>query len=149
MKKTAMLEKRVCPNCGHATEEYRNPKVAVDVIADIGGKILLVRRRNPPYGWALPGGYIEYGESAEDAAYRELREETGIALTGLSQFHVYSDPTRDPRSHIITVVFTATSADTPAPGDDAADVALFDPHELPSPLAFDHAHIIDDYLRSH
>ena len=143
-----MREKRVCPNCGHVTEEYRNPKVAVDVIVNIGGKILLVRRRNPPYGWALPGGYIDYGESAEDAAARELREEAGVGLDGLAQFHVYSDPVRDPRSHVITIVFTATSADTPAAGDDASEIGLFDERTLPSPLAFDHARILDDYLRS-
>lgn len=143
-----MREKRACPICGHETEEYRNPKVAVDVIVNIGGKILLVRRRNPPYGWALPGGYIEYGESAEDTAVREIREETGIGLVHLAQFHTYSDPERDPRSHGITVVFTASSADTPVAGDDAAEIGLFDERTLPSPLAFDHGRILADYLRS-
>jgi ADP-ribose pyrophosphatase YjhB (NUDIX family) len=143
-----MLEKHVCPACGHVTEEYRNPRIAVDVVVDIAGKILLVRRRNPPYGWALPGGYIEYGESAEDAAVREVSEEAGIEITGLAQFRVYSDPARDPRHHVITIVFTASSTNTPAAGDDAADVGLFDPRDFPSPLAFDHGRILEDYLRS-
>ena len=143
-----MLDKRICPACGLVTEEYRNPKVAVDVIVDIGGKVLLVKRRNPPYGWALPGGYIEYGESAEDAAVRELREEAGIGLDRLAQFHTYSDQARDPRSHIITIVFTATSAETPVAGDDAAEAGLFGERELPSLLAFDHGRILTDYFRS-
>jgi ADP-ribose pyrophosphatase YjhB (NUDIX family) len=133
-------------NCVH--REYRGPRVSADVIVTIGGKILLVKRRNPPYGWAIPGGFIEYGESAEDAAARELREETGIGLEDLAQFHVYSEPGRDPRFHTVTVVFTATSSDTPIAGDDAAEISLFNPDELPSPLAFDHGQILEDYLGS-
>ncbi len=143
-----MVVKRSCPNCGYITEEYMNPKPTVDILVDYGGKALLIRRKNPPYGWAIPGGYIDYGESAEDAAIREIREEAGIEVTGLAQFHTYSNPGRDPRHHTITLVFTAESADTPRAGDDAEAYGLFGEHELPSPLVFDHAKVLADYFQS-
>ena len=143
-----MIEKIVCPKCGYATERYKNPFPTVDVIIDIGGRVVLVKRKNPPYGWAIPGGFIDWGESAEDAAEREIREEIGITITGLEQFHCYSDPKRDPRFHTITVVFTAAGTGNPTAGDDAAEVGLFDADTLPSPLAFDHEHILKDYFGS-
>lgn len=143
-----MRTKRVCPACGHETEEYRNPKPTVDVIVEIDGKILLVRRKNPPFGWAIPGGFIDYGESAETAAVREIREETGVEISGLIQFHCYSDPRRDPRHHTVTIVFTASGEGTPRAGDDAAGCGLFTGDALPSPLAFDHADILADYFRA-
>ena len=127
--------------------EYRNPVPTVDIIIEITGKIVLVKRKNPPHGWALPGGFIDYGESADAAARREAREETGLDITALKQFHCYSDPRRDPRGHTISVVFTAQASDRPRPGDDAADVALFGPSELPEEIAFDHRQILDDYFR--
>ena len=141
-----MKEKIICPVCGYIIERHKNPYPTVDVIVEIDGKVLLIRRKNPPYGWALPGGFIEYGESAEEAAVREIREETGIRITGLRQFRCYSDPGRDPRFHTITVVFGATSTETPVAGDDAAETGLFDPDHLPSPLAFDHGIILHDYF---
>lgn len=143
-----MLITRTCPKCGLQNEEYRNPKPTADIIVEIGGKVLLVRRKNPPYGWAIPGGFINYGESAEDAAVREIREETGVEVSGLTQFHTYSDPARDPRHHTITIVFTATSADTPRAGDDALECGLFDEDNLPSPIVFDHPRILADYYRT-
>lgn len=141
-----MIEKFVCPVCGNVTERYKNPYPTADVIVEIKGKILLIKRGNPPYGWAIPGGFIDYGEKAEDAARREIREEAGIEITDLEQFHVYSDPSRDPRFHTLTVVFTAKSDDTPKAGDDAAETGLFDMGNLPSPIVFDHSEILKDYF---
>jgi ADP-ribose pyrophosphatase YjhB (NUDIX family) len=143
-----MIEKESCPNCGNVTERYKNPYPTADVIVEIGGKIVLIKRKNPPAGWAIPGGFIDYGESAEDAAVREIREETGLEITGMKQFHTYSAPDRDPRFHTLTVVFTAISTGTPVAGDDAAEAALFDRDNLPSPLAFDHEQVLRDYFES-
>jgi ADP-ribose pyrophosphatase YjhB (NUDIX family) len=123
---------------------YRNPLPTVDIIIDISGKIVLIRRRNPPYGWALPGGFINYNESAEDAAIREAHEETGLHVEHLAQFHVYSAPGRDPRFHTLTVVFTARASGTPCAASDAQDIGLFARDRLPE-LAFDHQRILDDY----
>ena len=143
-----MIEREKCPKCGNITEQYKNPYPTADVIVDIGGKVVLIKRKNPPAGWAIPGGFIDYGESAEDAAVREIREETGLEITGLKQFHTYSNPDRDPRFHTLTVVFTAKSTGTPVSGDDAAEAALFGRDNLPSPLAFDHEQVLKDYFES-
>lgn len=126
---------------------YRQPKIAVDVIISLKGKIVLVKRRNPPFGWALPGGFVNYGETAEQAARREVREETSLRLTKLKQFHVYSDPARDPRGHTLSVVFTAQGHGTPRAADDAQEIGLFSRETLPRQLAFDHQRILRDYLR--
>lgn len=143
-----MKEKVVCPKCGNVTERYKNPLPTADVIVDIDGRVVLVKRKNPPEGWAIPGGFIDYGESAEDTAIREIREETGLEITDLKQFHCYSKPDRDPRFHTLTVVFTAKSTGIPSAGDDAAEAKLFDKNNLPSPLAFDHEQILTDYFNS-
>ena len=143
-----MKERIVCPQCGCITEWFKNPFPTADVIVVIGGKVVLIKRKNPPYGWAIPGGFINWGESAEDAAKREIKEEIGIDITDLEQFHCYSDPKRDPRFHTITVVFTATGSGKPVAGDDAAEAGLFDAHHLPLPLAFDHESILKDYFSS-
>ena len=143
-----MIGKIVCPKCGHAIERYENPLPTADVIVDINGKVILVKRKNPPQGWALPGGFINYGESAEETAVREIREETGLGITDLMQFYCYSDPARDPRFHTLTVVFTAKSTGTPVARDDAAGVGLFDKDNLPLQLAFDHESILNDYFKS-
>jgi len=126
--------------------KHRNPLPTVDIIIEIGGRIVLVKRKNPPHGWALPGGFIDYGESAERAARREAREETGLTITGLRQFHCYSAPDRDPRHHTISVVFVAQATGEPEPRDDAADIDLFSPENIPDRLAFDHRLILSDYL---
>ena len=126
----------------------RNPVPTVDIIIEIAEKIVLIKRRNPPYGWAIPGGFVDYGESAEEAARREAKEETGLEITGLKQFHTYSDPGRDPRKHTISVVFTAQAQGQPRACDDAAEIGLFDRATIPSELAFDHDQILDDYYRS-
>jgi 8-oxo-dGTP diphosphatase len=111
--------------------------------------VLLIERRNPPHGWALPGGFIDYGESAEQAAVREALEETGLAvrLTGL--LGVYSDPDRDPRFHTLSVVFTAETDEKKAPlaGDDAGQAKFFPLDALPKDVVFDHRRIVGDFCK--
>ncbi|GIW40067.1 MAG: NUDIX hydrolase [Candidatus Binatia bacterium] len=126
---------------------FRNPVPTVDVIVELDGGIVLVRRKNPPEGWALPGGFVDYGESVEHAARREVREETGLDVRLTELFHVYSDPDRDPRRHTISIVFLGRAEGTPRPGDDAADARRFSLDELPRDLAFDHGRILSDYIR--
>ncbi len=109
---------RTCPRCGEIMESYRNPLPTADIIIELAGKgIILIMRKNEPRGWAIPGGFVDYGESLEDAAIREAKEETGldVALTG--QLHTYSKPDRDPRHHTITTVYTATASGTPVAAD--------------------------------
>lgn len=103
----AVKEMLICPSCGHVIERYKNPVPTVDIIIEYAAGIVLVERKNPPYGWALPGGFVDYGETVEQAARREAGEETGLAIDDLRMFHVYSDPERDPRHHTITTVFVA------------------------------------------
>ena len=135
-----------CPHCGREITLYRNPIPTTDIIIMIDNAIVLIKRKNPPEGWALPGGFIDYGESAEAAAKREALEETSLDVTDLKLFGVYSDPERDPRHHTLTVVFTAKAHAQPRASDDAADVGLFSRDRLPSPIAFDHSKIIDDFF---
>jgi ADP-ribose pyrophosphatase YjhB (NUDIX family) len=137
-----------CPHCGRPVTVYRNPKPTADIIIRMDHGIVLINRKNPPYGWAIPGGFIDYDESAEDAAIREAKEETSLEITDLKQFHVYSAPGRDPRHHTITVVFTAQGIGVPRAADDAAELGVFSKDALPSPMAFDHAQILADYFAS-
>lgn len=127
---------------------HRNPVPTVDVILrDDEGRVLLIRRRNPPPGWALPGGFVDYGETLEAAAVREAREETSLEVELVRQFHTYSDPARDPRLHTVSVVFLArVTGGTLQAADDAADAAFFAPDELPEQMAFDHRSIIEDLV---
>lgn len=108
---------------------------------------MLIRRRHPPVGWALPGGFVQYGETVEAAAVREAGEETGLEVELVELFHVYSEPTRDPRGHTIGTVFIGIGRGTLKAGDDAAGAAVVTEQALPSPLAFDHARILADYFR--
>ena len=135
-----------CPNCSHKIIP-RNPVPTVDVIIEIDGRIVLIERKNPPFGWALPGGFVDYGEDYETAAAREALEETGLIVRGLTQFHTYSNPDRDARMHTASTVFTAWAEGTPVAGDDAGRAELFAEDELPE-LAFDHARILSDYFSS-
>ena len=123
------------------------PPIAADVIAEIGDRIVLIERRNFPYGWASPGGFVEVGEAVEDAAVREAREEISLEVELRTLLGVYSRPDRDPRGQTVSVVFVGRASGTPRADDDAKGAALFLPTELPSPLAFDHGEILADYLR--
>ena len=135
-----------CPHCKGEIQVYRNPVPTVDIIIEIEDQIVLIERKNPPFGWALPGGFVDYGESFETAAQREAKEETGLEVNHLRQFRTYSDPSRDERQHTASTVFTGTAEGQPVAGDDAKRVALFNQQALPE-LAFDHALIIDDYFK--
>jgi 8-oxo-dGTP diphosphatase len=126
--------------------ERKSPRPTVDIIIRRGSGVVLIRRRYPPTGWALPGGFVEIGESLEEAAVREGREETSLEIILERQFHTYSDPSRDPRRHTITTVFLAEGTGELKAADDAADAGIFTPDDLPSPLAFDHAEILQDYF---
>jgi len=134
-----------CPNCHAKIPLFRNPVPTVDIIIEVGDKIVLIKRKNPPYGWALPGGFVDYGESYEDAAAREALEETGLAVQDLTQFHTYSDPGRDSRQHTASTVFIGQAEENPQAGDDAAEAGLFAEDNLPD-LVFDHAQILADYF---
>jgi len=108
----------------------------------------LINRKNPPFGWALPGGFVEYGESMEHAAVREAKEETSLEINLKSQFHTYSDPRRDSRKHTITTVFIATAQGEPVAADDAKEIGIFTKDTLPNSLAFDHESILNNYFNS-
>jgi 8-oxo-dGTP diphosphatase len=123
------------------------PLPTVDTIIELPEGIVLIRRRYPPLGWALPGGFVEYGETVEAAAAREAREETGLEVELVELFHVYSHPARDPRRHTIGTVFIGIGRGTLHAGDDAGEAAVVTEETLPSPLAFDHARILADYFR--
>ena len=133
-----------CPHCRKHIDLHRGPAPTVDIIIEIGEKIVLIERRYPPHGWALPGGFVDYGESYEKAALREAMEETGLVVTDLRQFHTYSDPGRDARQHTASTVFIGKAEGHPIAGDDAGRAELFDASTLP-PLAFDHGQILADY----
>ncbi|WP_346290051.1 NUDIX hydrolase [Sphaerothrix gracilis] len=130
---------------------YRNPAPTVDLIIELIDRphrpIILVERQHEPLGWALPGGFVDYGEAVETAACREAQEETALTVTLVEQFQVYSDPSRDARKHTISLVFLATATGTPQAGDDAQNLDIFNPWEFPKDLCFDHDHILSDYLR--
>ncbi|MEM1513777.1 MAG: NUDIX hydrolase [Candidatus Thermoplasmatota archaeon] len=124
------------------------PAVAVDGVLIKNKKILLIKRRNDPFKdkWALPGGFVEYGERVEEAIIREFKEETGMRARIKKLFGVYSDPGRDPRGHVISIVFLLESEDEPRAGDDATDAKFFDLNSLPD-LAFDHKKIIEEVIK--
>lgn len=144
-----MQKEVTCPRCGTPVAVVRNPFLTVDIIIEIPGEgVVLIERRNPPHGWALPGGFVDYGESLEEAARREAKEETGLELAGVEQFRAYSDPARDPRHHTVTVVFTAVGSGIPKAADDARHLKVFPWDALPEVLAFDHGVILSDYMKS-
>ena len=127
----------------------QGPFITVDAIIEIDDGIVLIERSNPPFGWALPGGFVDYGESLEDSVRREAEEETGVELESLKQFHTYSKPDRDPRFHTVSTVFIAKGKGKPKSGSDAANLKVVKLSELKDyNLAFDHKQIIQDYLKS-
>ncbi len=125
------------------------PPVAADVVIELvdhpGRPVVFVERRFEPHGWALPGGFVEVGETVEAAAVREAREETGLDVTLTELLGVYSDPARDPRGHTVGIVFVGEATGEPVAGDDAGTVGVFNPLS-PPPLVFDHGLILADYL---
>jgi 8-oxo-dGTP diphosphatase len=128
--------------------EYRNPTPTVDCIIELpGDRVVLIRRRNPPEGWALPGGFVDEGEPLHAAAAREALEETGLRVALEEQFFTYSDPSRDPRKHTVSTVYIGRAEGEPKGADDAAEARAFTLDALPSPIVFDHATILADYRR--
>jgi ADP-ribose pyrophosphatase YjhB (NUDIX family) len=129
---------------------YKNPVPTVDIIIELENtgttEIVLIDRKNPPYGWAIPGGFVDYGESLEDAAVREAKEETGLVVELKRQFHTYSDPSRDRRKHTITTVYIAEGKGTPVAADDAKSAGIFNRNNLPGNIVFDHSDILNDYF---
>jgi O-acetyl-ADP-ribose deacetylase (regulator of RNase III)/ADP-ribose pyrophosphatase YjhB (NUDIX family) len=143
-----IFSKGVLGYLNYVTQKLSNgPYITVDCIIEVSGGIVLIKRSNPPFGWALPGGFVDYGESLEDAVKREMKEETGLDLENLRQMHTYSDPGRDPRFHTICTVFVAQGKGTPKAGDDAEGLKVVNPKDLKGiEFAFDHDRIIKDYL---
>ncbi len=129
----------------------RTPALAADVIIELtdrpGRPIVLVERRNPPPGWALPGGFVDVGEAVPAAAVREAAEETGLRITLVQLLGCYSEPSRDARGHTASLVYVARADGVPVAADDAKEVGIFSLDDLPSSLAFDHAAILRDYRR--
>lgn len=137
-----------CPKCHNGIEIYQNPIPTVDIIIEIESRgIVLIKRKNPPYGWAIPGGFVDYGESLEEAAIREAKEETNLDVELVKQFHTYSDPRRDPRHHSISTVFIAKAKGVPQAKDDAVEIGIFNESNLPDEIAFDHNSILSDYFK--
>lgn len=126
--------------------EYRNPLLTVDIIIECHEGIVLIERKNPPPGWALPGGFVDYGETLETAAVREALEETSLKVRLQEQMHTYSDPNRDPRHHTVSTVFIATARGEPLAADDARNAGIFTADNLPRDIAFDHRRILNDYF---
>lgn len=129
-----------------AGDTPRNPFLTVDIIIETEQGIVLIERKNPPFGRAIPGGFVDYGESLENAAKREAREETRLDVDLVEQFYSYSEPGRDPRFHTVSVVFIATASGTPKAADDAKEAAVYGTFELPEDLVFDHGRILADFL---
>jgi len=130
-------------------EIYKNPIPTVDIIIEIESKgIVLIKRKNPPYGWALPGGFVDYGESLEEGAVREAKEETDLDVKLTQQFHTYSNPNRDPRHHSISTVYIGKAKGIPQAKDDAIEIGVFNESNLPAEIAFDHRSILNDYFIS-
>jgi 8-oxo-dGTP diphosphatase len=128
------------------------PKLSVDCIIEYNKRIVLIERKYAPLGWALPGGFVDSGETVEDAVRREIKEEVNLTLDDLRQFHVYSEPSRDPRFHTVSVIFTAKSRIKPSAADDAKNCESFSRIEIMhmislGQLVFDHGDILKDYFK--
>ena len=146
-------EYNICPNCGEKIEKYRNPFPTVDIIIEIKEDVIfrgivLILRKNIPKKWAIPGGFVDYGESLEDAAVREAKEETCLEVKKLKQFKAYSRPDRDPRKHTVSNVFIAEAEGVPVAADDAGKAEIFNENNIPEDIAFDHKEILKDYFEN-
>jgi ADP-ribose pyrophosphatase YjhB (NUDIX family) len=139
------MSRMVCPSCKEEIEHYKNPVPTVDIVIELQHEIVLIQRKNPPLGWALPGGFVDYGETVEQAAVREAKEETSLDVILFHMLGVYSRPDRDPRFHTISTVFVATGSGRPWAQDDAKGISLFQKESLPHKMAFDHRLILKDY----
>ncbi|MDD5006231.1 MAG: NUDIX hydrolase [Candidatus Omnitrophica bacterium] len=126
----------------------QGPFITVDIIIEVEGGIVLIERSNPPFGWAIPGGFVDYGETLEACAIREAKEETSLDIYDLEQMHTYSDPSRDPRFHTVTTVFVAKAKGRPKAGDDAQNAKIISLDEIKNfKLAFDHQDVLADYKK--
>jgi len=125
------------------------PLLTADIIIELVDRperpVVLIERKHPPFGWAIPGGFVDVGESVEAAAIREAQEETSLEVSLRVLLGVYSTPERDPRGHTASVVYVAEAHGSPVAQDDARSVGVFSLDRLPSSLAFDHRQILDDY----
>jgi 8-oxo-dGTP diphosphatase len=148
-REALLFEKTITGYLEHITTSLEaGPFVTVDVIIESRGGVVLIKRSNPPFGWALPGGFLDYGETLEEAAFREAKEETGMNLTCLRQMRSYSDPERDPRFQTITTVFTAKALGAPRASSDAAEARVFSTVAWRKlKMAFDHKEILEEYLQ--
>lgn len=143
------IEKYLLGYLTHITQNLSlGPYVTVDIIIEVPEGLVIIERSNPPFGWALPGGFLDYGETLEEAAHREAKEETNLILQDLKQFHTYSSPLRDPRFQTVTTVFTAKGIGIPCAGDDAKNLKVFSFDEIRDlNYAFDHRDILETYLK--
>ena len=137
-----------CPSCSSIVKQYRNPFPTVDIIIEMRNGIVLIERKHEPFGWALPGGFVDYGESLEAAAVREAFEETSLEISDIRLLGCYSDPGRDQRMHTISTVYIAKAHGTPRAADDAVNCAVYKLNSLPGRLCFDHEKIIADYAKT-
>ncbi|MBI5418098.1 NUDIX hydrolase [Candidatus Poribacteria bacterium] len=146
-----MKKNLLCPNCKKRVEKYINPFPTADIIIECTTPlhekgIVLIKRKNYPRLWAIPGGFVDYGESLEKCAVREALEETGLKIKITEQFYTYSDPRRDKRMHTITTVFIAKAHGYPKADDDADFAKIFTGKTIPHIMAFDHKKIINEYF---
>ena len=140
------MEHLVCPSCHTKIKQYQNPIPTVDIVIEWNGDIILIQRKNPPLGWAIPGGFVDYKETVENAAVREAKEETSLEVKIVHLLGVYSAPDRDPRFHTISTVFVGTGKGQPEPADDAKEIGFFNKDTIPAKMAFDHMLILKDYF---
>ena len=148
-KNFKIFDKTITGYLTHLSEVLtKGPFVTVDTIIEVKGGIVLIKRSNPPFGWAIPGGFVDYNESLEEAAEREAFEETGLKVKNLRQMHTYSLPGRDPRFHTVTTVFVCQASGDPCAASDAAEAVIFNPDSWQKlHLAFDHRKVLSDYLK--
>ena len=143
-----VCSKNILGYLDYIENKLKSPFLTVDAIIEHKGAIVLIKRSNPPFGWAIPGGFVDYGESLEEAVEREAKEETNLDIYGLKQLHTYSDPTRDVRFHTVCTVFIAKGKGTPCAGDDAAGIRLVHSKDLNQiDFAFNHGDVLKDYFK--